>query len=79
MLRNGLSKHEAAIIFSYTLEQPYPLYKWVNAWLMDRRRDSVVKQHIGPYFVMLYRALEKLPRVTTRATRGVRVHVATPT
>jgi hypothetical protein len=74
MQNNGLSKHEVAIIFSYTLEQPYPLYKWVNAWLMDRRRDTTIKQHIGPYFVMLYRALEKLPRVTTRATRGVRVH-----
>mgnify|MGYP003482725196 CR=1 FL=1 len=49
---------EATAIAAYTLEKPYPMYKLLNAWLMSNRRDDLVAKHVGPYFALLYRAME---------------------
>jgi hypothetical protein len=68
-----LSEDEICAIAGYTIEAPYSLYRWLNGWLMGDRRDEKVIERVGPYFALLYRALEKLPIVTTRACRGVRV------
>ena len=40
---------------------------------MSDRRDDEVQQHVGPFFVLLYRGLDALPRITVPAYRGVRV------
>ena len=68
-----LTESEALAVTAYTCNTPYPLYKWLNAWLMADRRDADVTRALGPFFVLLYRALEKLEPVTIKATRGVRV------
>jgi hypothetical protein len=33
-----------------------------------------VIDHVGPYFVLLYRAMEKLDLITVRGTRGIQVN-----
>jgi hypothetical protein len=68
-----LTADEAKTIMGYTAENPYPLYKWLNAWLMAERQQKVI-DHCGPYFVLLYRALEKLDKKTLKASRGIRVN-----
>jgi hypothetical protein len=37
-----LSEDEAKAVMGFTAEHPYPLYKWLNAWLMGDRRDKMV-------------------------------------
>jgi hypothetical protein len=69
---------EARAVTCLTLETPFPVYKLLNAWLMSggqqqqQQRDDataavVVVEKVGPFFALLYRGLEKLPRL-----RGVR-------
>ena len=71
---NLLTKDEALAILAYTCEDPYPVYKWLNAWLVQNRRDDDdVKSSVGPFFQLVYRGLEKLPRRTIQAGRGVKV------
>ena len=61
----------AKALIAYTLERPFPLYKWLNAWLCESRRDDDVVRHVGPFFVLLYRAMERLPRVRSSGHRAV--------
>ena len=68
-----LSRDEALAILAYTCENPYPVYRWVNAWLVQDRRDPLVKSSVGPYFRLLYQGLEKLPQKSLKAGRGVLV------
>jgi hypothetical protein len=65
-----LTADEAKAIMGFTAENPYPLYKWLNAWLMTERQQKVI-DHCGPYFVLLYRALEKLDKKTLKASQGI--------
>ena len=69
-----LTHDEALVILAYTCEDPYPVYRWLNAWLVQDRRDPVVKSCVGPFFRLLYQGLEKLPKKTVEAGRGVLVH-----
>ena len=55
-------------LLCYTCEHPYPVYQWLNAWLAQNRDD--MRDSIGPFFRLLYRALEKLPKKTIEAGRG---------
>ena len=68
-----LARDEALAILAYTCEDPYPVYRWVNAWLVQDRRDPLVKSSVGPYFRLLYQGLEKLPQKSLKAGRGVLV------
>ena len=67
-----LTQDEALALLCYTSEYPYPVYRWLNAWLVQNRRDAM-RDSIGPFFRLLYRALEKLPKKTIEAGRGVLV------
>ena len=66
-----LTQDEALALLCYTSERPYPVYRWLNAWLVQNRRD--MRDCIGPFFQLLYRALEKLPKKTIEARRGAYV------
>ena len=68
-----LTRDEALVILAYTCEDPYPVYRWLNAWLVHDRRDPLVKSCVGPFFRLLYQGLEKLPPKTVEAGRGVLV------
>ena len=68
-----LTHDEALVILAYTCEDPYPVYRWLNAWLVQDRRDPLVKSSVGPFFRLLYQGLEKLPQKTVEAGRGVLV------
>ena len=59
-------------LLCYTTEHPIPVYRWLNAWLVQNRRDDM-RDSIGPFFRLLYRALEKLPKKMREAGRGVLV------
>jgi hypothetical protein len=59
---------EALALAAYTAESPFPLGKWLNAWLLSNRRDDQFAKHVGPFFALLYRAMEKLPRSRVSAT-----------
>ena len=50
-----LTRDEALSIVAYTCEHPYPLYRWLNAWLMSDRRDLMVVRSVGPFFQLFYR------------------------
>ena len=54
-----------------TFDYTYPVCQWLNAWLAQNRDD--MRDSIGPFFRLLYRALEKLPKKTIKAGRGVLV------
>ena len=41
-----LARDEALPILAYTCEDPYPVYCWVNAWLVQDRRDPLVKSSV---------------------------------
>eukprot|EP00179_Madagascaria_erythrocladioides_P006663 CAMPEP_0198317378 /NCGR_PEP_ID=MMETSP1450-20131203/6867_1 /TAXON_ID=753684 ORGANISM="Madagascaria erythrocladiodes, Strain CCMP3234" /NCGR_SAMPLE_ID=MMETSP1450 /ASSEMBLY_ACC=CAM_ASM_001115 /LENGTH=155 /DNA_ID=CAMNT_0044020573 /DNA_START=1 /DNA_END=464 /DNA_ORIENTATION=- len=69
--RYSLTEDDVLAIIAFTAEQPYPTYRWFNAWLNTNRRDAEVKKHVGPYFVLLFRALQKLPVQVVSASRGV--------
>ena len=66
-----LTQDEALALLCYTCEYPYPVYRWLNAWLVQNR--DMMRDSIGPFFRLLYRALEKLPKKTVQAGRGVLV------
>ena len=68
-----LERDEALAILAYTCEDPYPVYRWLNAWLVQDRRDPDVKSKVGPFFRLLYQGLEKLPLKVVKAGRGVLV------
>ena len=69
-----LKRDEALAILAYTCEDPYPVYRWLNAWLVQDRRDPLVKSKVGPFFRLLYQGLEKLPQKVVKAGRGVLVY-----
>ena len=49
--------------------------RWLNGWLMQNRRDGDIKEKVGPFFTLLYRAMEKLPLITVKnAKRSIRVN-----
>ena len=62
-----LTKDEALALLCYTCEYPYPVYRWLNAWLVENLRQEDYDDCIGPFFRLLYRALEKLPKKTIEA------------
>jgi hypothetical protein len=62
---NKLTDDDIRVLFMYKLESPYPVYRWLNGWLMSSRRDKENKQKVGPIFTLLYRAMEKLPLITS--------------
>jgi hypothetical protein len=66
-----LTDDELRCLIAYKLETPYPLYRWLNAHLMSDRRDGDTVAKVGPLFTLLYRAMEKLPFVTAKASRAV--------
>lgn len=68
-----LTDDEALAILAYTCENPYPVFRWLNAWLVHDRRDPVVKSAVGPFFRLVYVGLEKLPQIPQQAARGVLV------
>jgi FKBP-type peptidyl-prolyl cis-trans isomerase len=67
----GLSDDDLGALILYKMEHPYPVYRWLNGWLLSSRRDPEVVQKVGPLFTLIYRAMEKLPKVTRNAARGV--------
>ena len=69
-----LKRDEALAILAYTCESPYPVYRWLNAWLVQDRRDPLVQSKVGPFFRLLYQGLEKLPQKVVQAGRGVLVY-----
>ena len=69
-----LKRDEALAILAYTCENPYPVYRWLNAWLVQDRRDPLVQSKVGPFFRLLYQGLEKLPQKVVQAGRGVLVY-----
>ena len=69
-----LERDEALAILAYTCESPYPVYRWLNAWLVQDRRDPLVQSKVGPFFRLLYQGLEKLPQKVVKAGRGVLVY-----
>ena len=69
-----LERDEALAILAYTCESPYPVYRWLNAWLVQNRRDPLVQSKVGPFFRLLYQGLEKLPQKVVKAGRGVLVY-----
>ena len=68
-----LRRDEALAILAYTCESPYPVYRWLNAWLVQDRRDPLMKSKVGPFFRLLYQGLKKLPKKVVKAGRGVLV------
>jgi len=73
-LRAPLTDDEVQVLIMYKSESPFPVYKWLNAWLTQDRRDPEVVDKVGPLFTHLYRAQEKLPQVKKQAARAVIVH-----
>ena len=73
-LRAPLTDDEVQVLIMYKSESPFPVYKWLNAWLTQDRRDPEVVDKVGPLFTHLYRAQEKLPQVRKQAARAVIVH-----
>ena len=57
----GLEEDDLLVIMWYTMEDPYPWFKLLNAWMYINRRDDTVKKHIGPMARLLITALLKLP------------------
>ena len=49
-----LTRDEAMAILAYTAENPFHLYRWLNAWLVDNRQNEVISSSVGPYFRLLY-------------------------
>jgi hypothetical protein len=70
----GLTEDEVRMLIVYKLEYPYPVYRLLNALLMCDRRDPEVIAKVGPAFTLLFRAMEKLPRVRKNASRAVIVN-----
>ena len=68
-----ITQDELYAMAGYTLEQPFPLYKLLNAWSMCRANEKV-RAHIGVFYNLLYRALEKLPLLPYRVNRGCAVN-----
>ena len=68
-----LTRDEAVGILSFSCEDPFPISRWLNAWLVQNRRDPLVKSSVGPFFRLLYQGLKKLPQKTLEAGRGVLV------
>jgi hypothetical protein len=62
---NKLTDDDIRVLFMYKIEDPYPVYRWLNGWLMTNRRDKENKDKVGPIFTLLYRAMAKLPLVTS--------------
>jgi len=71
----GLDDDDICSLMSIKMEHPYPLYRWFNGWLQSDRRDPEVVDMVGPLFVRIHRAMEKLPIVTRRAARAAIVGV----
>jgi len=71
--KHGLTTDDVMVIVAYTAEVPFPTYRWFNAWLNCSRRDEQVVKHVGPFFVLLFGALRKLPEQVVTASRGVNV------
>jgi hypothetical protein len=85
----GLTDDDIRALWIYKAQNPYALYRWLNAWLTasSRRPDDPtapsrpesfrgedrIKVTIGPLFVRIYRAMEKLPRIKCKASRGALV------
>jgi hypothetical protein len=69
----GLSDDEVRVLMAYKLEHPFPLYRWLNAQLVSDRRDPESVAKVGPLFTLLFRAIEKLPRVVHDASRAILV------
>jgi hypothetical protein len=70
----GLTDDDIRALWIYKAQHPYPLYKWINAWLMSSRRDDKVKQSIGPLRQNLPRdgeaAENQVPGVSRSARSG---------
>jgi Cys-rich protein (TIGR01571 family) len=66
-----LTDDDIRALILYKIQHPYPVYKWLNAWLTQQRRDNKIAQTAGPIFTRIYRAMEKLPKVTLAASRAV--------
>jgi hypothetical protein len=66
-----LSDDDVKVLLLYKLEHPYPFYRWLNGWLQCNRRDASAVNSVGPIFTLLYRAMEKLPKVASKAARAV--------
>jgi hypothetical protein len=68
--RCHLTDDDIIMLVAVKMEDPFPVYKWLNGFLRTSRGDADVVDSVGPAFTMLYRALEKLPLVTVNASRG---------
>eukprot|EP00759_Apiculatamorpha_spiralis_P049946 PhF_6_TR44556/c0_g1_i1/m.68609 len=70
----GMDENDCRVLLSYTMESPYPLYRWFNGWLQFQNKDDpLIVSNVGPYFTRLYRAMEKLPKITIRGSHFVSV------
>ena len=68
-----MGEDSALAIIAYTCEDPYPLHKWLNAWLCERKKDLTVRENVGPFFRLFYQGLEKLPRHNKQAFQQIQV------
>ena len=68
-----MGENSALAIIAYTCESPYPLHKWLNAWLSQGGDDAVIQNNVGPFFRLFYQGLENLPRHTQGAIQEIQV------
>ena len=65
-----LTDDDVRFLIAFSMEAPYPLYRWLNGHLMAQRRDPAVVDNVGPFFQGWHAAYDKLERVERKACRS---------